>query len=68
MDKKASDTDMVKMAQLYCLLDSFLLPRQEKVYIVMNHILIIDDEDVFNSYSWGRVAFQLLATYMKKAW
>lgn len=66
VNKNAPDEDMLKMSLLYCL-ESFLLPRQDTVNVEMDHILMIDDDELFNNYPWGKVAFDMLVDYMRKA-
>lgn len=59
VNKNAPDDDMLKMALLY-FVESFLLPIQDCVNVNMDHIIMVDDESLFNTYPWGRVAFELL--------
>lgn len=66
VSKNGTDDDMLKMALLY-FLESFLLPKQHTVNVNMEHIEMVDDEELFNNYPWGRLAFELLVDYMQKA-
>lgn len=59
------DGDCLKIAKLY-FLESFLIPKQENMNIDWDHILMVDDDDLFDSYPWGRVAFDLLVEFMNK--
>lgn len=58
-----TDSNKSKMAQLY-FLESFVLPKQDCVY---DHVLMVDDEDLFRTYPWGRLVFELLVNAMHKA-
>ena len=53
------------MAKLY-FLESFLFPRQESLSIEWYHVLTVDDDKLFHSYPWGKVAFDLLLDFMNK--
>ncbi|KAA0067216.1 TPRXL isoform X1 [Cucumis melo var. makuwa] len=44
-----------------------LKERQESLSIEWDHILIVDDDELFDGYPWGRVAFELLVEFMNRA-
>ncbi|KAA0045552.1 protein Ycf2-like [Cucumis melo var. makuwa] len=54
------------MAKLY-FLESFLIPKQECLSVEWDHIIMVDDDEVFDGYPWGRVAFELLVDFMNRA-
>ena len=60
-----TNDDIVRMAKLY-FLESFLLPRQESLSIEWDHVLMVDDDELFHSYLWGMVAFNLLLEFMNR--
>ncbi|TYK26024.1 protein Ycf2-like [Cucumis melo var. makuwa] len=60
-----TDDDRIKMAKLY-FLESFLIPKQECLSVDWDHIIMVDDDEVFDEYPWGRVAFELLVDFMNK--
>ena len=47
-------------------LESFLIPRQECLSIEWDHILMFDDDELFDKYPWGRVAFDLLVEFINR--
>uniref|UniRef100_A0A9I9E5C4 DUF1985 domain-containing protein n=1 Tax=Cucumis melo TaxID=3656 RepID=A0A9I9E5C4_CUCME len=57
--------DRIKMAKLY-FLESFLIPKQECLSVDWDNIIMVDDDEVFDGYPWGRVAFELLVDFMNK--
>ncbi|TYK13893.1 protein Ycf2-like [Cucumis melo var. makuwa] len=61
-----TDDDSIKMAKLY-FLESFLIPKQEYLSVDWDHIIMVDDDEVFDGYPWGRVAFELLVDFMNRA-
>uniref|UniRef100_A0A9I9EIM1 DUF1985 domain-containing protein n=1 Tax=Cucumis melo TaxID=3656 RepID=A0A9I9EIM1_CUCME len=61
-----TDEDRIKMAKSY-FLKSFLIPRQESLSIEWDYILMVDDDELFDGYAWGRVAFELLVEFMNRA-
>ncbi|KAA0061272.1 uncharacterized protein E6C27_scaffold455G001150 [Cucumis melo var. makuwa] len=61
-----TDDDRIKMAKLY-FLESFLIPKQECLSVDWDHIIMVDDDEVFDGYPWGRVAFELLVDFMNRA-
>ncbi|KAA0040869.1 protein Ycf2-like [Cucumis melo var. makuwa] len=61
-----TDDDRIKMAKLY-FLESFLIPKQECLNVDWDHIIMVDDDEVFDGYPWGRVAFELLVDFMNRA-
>ncbi|TYK28604.1 hypothetical protein E5676_scaffold2030G00160 [Cucumis melo var. makuwa] len=60
-----TDDDLIKMAKLY-FLESFLIPKQECLSIDWDHIIMVDDDEVFDGYPWGRVSFELLVDFMNR--
>ena len=60
-----TDDDKIKMVKLN-FLESFLLPRQESLSIEWDHVLMVDDDKLFDSYIWGRVVFDLLLEFMNR--
>ena len=60
-----TDDDKIKMVKLN-FLESFLLPRQESLSIEWDHVLMVDDDELFHSYLWGMVAFNLLLEFMNR--
>ncbi|KAA0042311.1 hypothetical protein E6C27_scaffold824G001090 [Cucumis melo var. makuwa] len=60
-----TDDDRIKMAKLY-FLESFLIPKQECLSVDWDHIIMGDDGEIFDGYSWGRVAFELLVDFMNR--
>ncbi|KAA0035989.1 protein Ycf2-like [Cucumis melo var. makuwa] len=60
-----TDDDRIKMAKLY-FLESFLIPKQECLSVEWDHITMVDDDEVFDGYPWGRVAFELLVNFMNR--
>ena len=60
-----TDKDRIQMAKLY-FLESFLLPRQESLSIEWDYVLMVDDDELFGSYPWRRVAFDLLLEFMNR--
>ncbi|TYK23840.1 protein Ycf2-like [Cucumis melo var. makuwa] len=60
-----TDDDRIKMAKLY-FLESFLIPKQECLSVDWDHIIMVDDDEVFDGYPWGRVAFELLVDFMNR--
>ncbi|TYK19697.1 protein Ycf2-like [Cucumis melo var. makuwa] len=54
-----TDDDRIKMVKLY-FLESFLIPKQECLGVEWDHIIMVDDDEVFDGYLWGRVTFELL--------
>ncbi|KAA0067175.1 protein Ycf2-like [Cucumis melo var. makuwa] len=60
-----TDDDRIKMAKLY-FLESFLIPKQECLSVDWDHIIMVDDDEVFDGYPWGRVTFELLVDFMNK--
>ena len=60
-----TDEDRIQMAKLY-ILESFLLPRQESLSIEWDYVLMVDDDELFGSYPWRRVAFDLLLEFMNR--
>lgn len=61
-----TNNDHLKMTKLY-FLESFLTPKQENLHIEWKHILLVDDDDLFDRYPCGRVAFNLLIEFMNRA-
>uniref|UniRef100_A0A9I9ECS6 Protein Ycf2-like n=1 Tax=Cucumis melo TaxID=3656 RepID=A0A9I9ECS6_CUCME len=61
-----TDDDRIKIAKLY-FLESFLIPKQEFLSVDWDHIIMVDDDKVFDGYSWDRVAFELLVDFMNTA-
>ena len=55
--------DRIMVTKLY-FLESFLLPRQEFFSIEWDHVLMVDDGELFDRYPWGRVAFDLFVDFM----
>ena len=53
---EASDEEKVKLAKLF-LLECVLFAKQ-KAGIDMTHIPMANDDDAFDSYSWGRLVFE----------
>ncbi|KAA0033298.1 protein Ycf2-like [Cucumis melo var. makuwa] len=60
-----TDDDRIKMAKLY-FLESFLIPKQECLSVDWDHIIMVEDNEVFDGYPWGRVAFELLVDFMNR--
>lgn len=60
------DDDMLKISLLY-FLENFLLFRKDNVNVNMDHIIMVDDEKLFDTYPWGRLAFDLIVEYMHEA-
>ena len=48
-------------------MESFLLPKQDNVCVDIDHVLMVDDEELCRTYPWGRLAFDLLVNAMHKA-
>ncbi|KAA0025875.1 uncharacterized protein E6C27_scaffold34G001540 [Cucumis melo var. makuwa] len=61
-----TNDDRIKMAKLY-FLESFLISKQECLSVDWDHIIMVDDDEVFDGYPWGRVAFELLVEFMNRA-
>ncbi|KAA0051565.1 protein Ycf2-like [Cucumis melo var. makuwa] len=61
-----TDDDKIKMAKLY-FLEIFLIPKQECLSVDWDYIIMVDDDEVFDGYPWGRVAFELLVDFMNRA-
>ena len=61
-----TDDDKIKMAKLY-FLEIFLIPKQECLSVDWDYIIMVDDDEVFDGYPWGRVAFELLVDFMNMA-
>ena len=60
-----TDDDRIKMAKLY-FLESFLIPNPKCLSVEWDHIIMVDDDEVFDGYPWGRVAFELLVDFMNR--
>uniref|UniRef100_A0A9I9ED87 DUF1985 domain-containing protein n=1 Tax=Cucumis melo TaxID=3656 RepID=A0A9I9ED87_CUCME len=60
-----TDDDRIKMANMY-FLESFLIPKQDCLSIDWDHIIMVDDDEVFDGYPWGRVAFELLVDFINR--
>uniref|UniRef100_A0A9I9E975 DUF1985 domain-containing protein n=1 Tax=Cucumis melo TaxID=3656 RepID=A0A9I9E975_CUCME len=60
-----TDDDRIKMVKLY-FLESFLIPKQECLGVEWDHIIMVDDDEVFDGYLWGRVTFELLVDFMNR--
>ncbi|KAA0054156.1 protein Ycf2-like [Cucumis melo var. makuwa] len=60
-----TDDDRIKMAKLYFLESLFIL-KQECLSIEWDHIIMVDDDEVFDGYPWGRVAFEFLVDFMNR--
>ena len=57
--------DRIRIAKLY-FLESFPLPQQESSSIEWDHVLMVGDDELFDSYHWGRIAFDLLLEFMNR--
>uniref|UniRef100_A0A9I9E5G9 DUF1985 domain-containing protein n=1 Tax=Cucumis melo TaxID=3656 RepID=A0A9I9E5G9_CUCME len=60
-----TDDDRIKMAKLY-FLESFLIPNPKCLSVEWDHIIMVDDDEVFDGYPWGRVAFEILMDFMNR--
>ncbi|KAA0054652.1 protein Ycf2-like [Cucumis melo var. makuwa] len=60
-----TDEDRIKVAKLY-FFERFLIPKQESLSIEWVHILMANDDELFDGYPWGRVAFDLLLEVMNR--
>lgn len=48
--------DRVRLAKLY-VLSNFLMGKQVGTGVELEHIRLLDDEDQFDNYPWGRLAY-----------
>ena len=62
---EASDEEKVKLAKLF-LLECVLLSKQ-KAGIDMTHMKMVNDDDVFDLYPWGRLVFEHTIGFFKRA-
>ena len=56
---------MVKLANLL-ILDCFINYKQLHNVVDWKHLKIIDDEETFLNFPWGRLSFNLTVEYMRK--
>ena len=63
--KNIPDEHAVKLA-LYYVLERFVLPKSRKRAISLTWLTLLDNLEEFNSYPWGREAYDLLVNETKK--
>ena len=54
-----------KLVNLY-ILEAFLIPKQQHNHINLLHLDILDNEEIFKGYPWGRLSYILTYQFLKK--
>ncbi|CAA3012135.1 Hypothetical predicted protein [Olea europaea subsp. europaea] len=59
--------DKYKIGLVY-ILETVLLPKESYTYINLEHLLMVDDLETFNSYPWERKAFGCTIDVFMRGW
>uniref|UniRef100_A0A9I9EIS1 DUF1985 domain-containing protein n=1 Tax=Cucumis melo TaxID=3656 RepID=A0A9I9EIS1_CUCME len=54
-----------KLVNLY-ILEAFFIPKQQHNHINLQHLDILDHEETFKDYPWGKLSYILTYQFLKK--
>ena len=62
--KKCNDDDLIKLAKVH-ILENLLLGKSDHTNIYLNHLNMVDNDELFDKYPWDRLSYEMTIDSVK---